>query len=125
MNMGKLSADLTVLYALGFRELYEIVKGLEYSRNYIKPLFGTQDAYEENMLAYELYLYDEIRGYNLIGILPERRKDPKRITKESVIKWGRILLGDNANDEIIFFIHVKIDNITGHISEEDMVFNSI
>ncbi len=86
--MGKLSADLTVLYALGFRELYEIAKGLKYSRNYTKPLFGTQDAYKENMLAYELYLYDEIRGYNLIGILPERRKDPKRITKESVIKWG-------------------------------------
>jgi hypothetical protein len=123
--MGKLSADLTVLYALGFRELYEIVKGLEYSRNYTKPLFGTQDAYKENMLAYELYLYDEIRGYNLIGILPERRKDPKRITKESVIKWGRMLLGDSTNDENIFFKHVKIDNITGHISEEDMVFNSI
>ncbi len=77
------------------------------------------------MLAYELYLYDEIGGYRLIGILPERRKDPKRITKESVLKWGRTLLGDSANDGNIFFKQVKIDNITGHISEEDMVFNSI
>jgi hypothetical protein len=125
MNTGKLWVDLTVLYALDFRELYEIVKDLEYSITYTKPLFGTQDAYKENMLAYELYLYDEIRGYNLIGILPERRKDPKRITKESVIKWGRMLLGDSANDENIFFKHVKIDNITGHIFEEDVVFNSI
>jgi hypothetical protein len=76
------------------------------------------------MLAYELYLYDEIRGYKLIGILPERRKDPKRITKESVLRWGRKLLGDSANDENIFFKQVKIDSITGHIFEENIGFNS-
>ena len=74
------------------------------------------------MLAYELYLYDEIRGYKLIGILPERRKDPKRITKESVLKWGRMLLSDNVNDEDIFFKQVKIDSMTGNIYEEDMGF---
>jgi hypothetical protein len=74
------------------------------------------------VLAYELYLYDEIRGYKLIGILPERRKDPKRITKESVLKWGRMLLSDNVNDEDIFFKQVKIDSMTGNIFEEDMGF---
>jgi hypothetical protein len=65
------------------------------------------------MVAYELYLYDEIKGYELIGILPERRKDPKRITKESVLKWGRMLLGDNADNNNIFFKQIKIDHITG------------
>jgi hypothetical protein len=65
------------------------------------------------MVAYELYLYDEIKGYELIGILPERRKDPKRITKESVLKWGRMLLGDNADHNNIFFKQIKIDPITG------------
>jgi len=74
------------------------------------------------MVAYELYVYDKLKGYELIGILPERRKDPKRITKESVLKWGRMLLSDNVNDEDIFFKQVKIDSMTGNIYEEDMGF---
>jgi hypothetical protein len=36
MNMERLWADLTVLYAFGFRESYEIVKGIEYPRTYRK-----------------------------------------------------------------------------------------
>ncbi len=72
------------------------------------------------MVAYELYLYDEIKGYELIGILPERRRDPKRITKESVLKWGRMLLGDNADDNNIFFKQIKIDHITGQIFKDNI-----
>jgi len=67
------------------------------------------------MVAYELYLYDEMKGYKLIGILPERRKDPKRITKESVLRWGRMLLGDGINDKNIFFEQVEIDQMAGKI----------
>ena len=74
------------------------------------------------MVAYELYLYDELKGYELIGILPERRKDPKRITKESVLKWGRMLLGDSADDKNIFFKEIKIDHMTGQVLEGNMVF---
>ena len=55
------------------------------------------------MVAYKLYLYDKKEGYKLIGILPERRNDPKRITKESVLKWGRMLLGGSADDKKITF----------------------
>jgi len=40
------------------------------------------------MVAYELFCFDEKSGYEFIGILPERRKDPKRITNESVLNWG-------------------------------------
>jgi hypothetical protein len=76
------------------------------------------------MVAYELYLYDELKGYELIGILPERRKDPRRITKESVLKWGRMLLGDSAGDKNIFFKQIKIDHITGQVSEDSAVFNN-
>jgi hypothetical protein len=76
------------------------------------------------MVAYELYLYDEIKGHRLIGILPERRKDPKRITKESVLKWGRMLLHDSADDKNIFFKQVEIDHNTGHVFEDNMVFNN-
>jgi len=76
------------------------------------------------MVAYELYLYDQIKGHKLIGILPERRKDPRRITKESVLKWGRMLLHDSADDKNIFFKQVEIDHNTGRVFEDNMVFNN-
>ncbi len=72
------------------------------------------------MVAYELYLYNKVEGYKLIGILPERRKDPKRITKESVLKWGRMLLGGSADDKEITFKQMTVDDITHQISEVNM-----
>ena len=76
------------------------------------------------MVAYELYLYDEIKGYELIGILPERRKDPKRITKESVLNWGRMILGDNTDGKKIFFKCVAIDDVSGETFEVNSPFNN-
>jgi len=76
------------------------------------------------MVAYELYLYDAIKGHKLIGILPERRKDPRRITKESVLKWGRMLLHDRANDNNIFFKQVEIDHNTGRVFRDNTIFNN-
>jgi hypothetical protein len=43
------------------------------------------------MLAYELYTFNKKKGYEFVGVLPERRKNPTRITKESVISWGKRL----------------------------------
>jgi len=75
------------------------------------------------MVAYELFSYDEKNGYNFIGILPERRKDPKRITKESVLNWGRMVIGGNTRDKEIFFKSVIVDDITGETSEANLSFN--
>jgi hypothetical protein len=69
------------------------------------------------MVAYELFIYDKLKGYELIGVLPERRKDPKRITKESVLKWGRMLLGDGADNYNIVFTQITMDDTNGQISE--------
>jgi hypothetical protein len=33
------------------------------------------------MVAYEFYWRDPIKGYQLVGVLPERRKNPARITQ--------------------------------------------
>ncbi len=55
------------------------------------------------MVVYEFYCFNPEKGFELIGILPERRKNPKRITEESVMNWGRFLLDDNAKSENIFF----------------------
>ena len=54
------------------------------------------------MKAYEVYAVDKNKGHELLGVLPERRIDPKRITRESVIKWGKILLGSMANYKGLF-----------------------
>jgi hypothetical protein len=65
------------------------------------------------MEAYEFYRRDPVKGYELLGILPERRKNPTRITQKSVIKWGRMLLSDNMNGKSIFFKKVTISENTG------------
>jgi hypothetical protein len=61
------------------------------------------------MLLYELYTFSETKGYELIAVLPERRKNPARITKDSVINWGRTLSGDDEDSKEIFFKPVRID----------------
>jgi len=60
------------------------------------------------MVVYKFYLRDAIKGDIFLGALPERRKNPRRInkesTEESVINWGRTYFGKNGNDEDIYFI---------------------
>jgi len=77
------------------------------------------------MVAYEVYSYDKINGYELIGILPERRKDPKRITKESVLKWGRMLLGGRGEGRSIVFKQMVIDDISHKMAEVEEPFQFI
>ena len=57
------------------------------------------------MVAYEFYR-QKPNGCHLIGILPERRKDPERITEESIMNWVRILLGDRGDLRNIFFVKI-------------------
>jgi hypothetical protein len=71
------------------------------------------------MVAYEFYWRDPIKGYQFIGTLPERRKNPLRITQESVIKWGKKILGNNIDMNDIFFIQVTIDKNTGSVFRPD------
>jgi hypothetical protein len=67
------------------------------------------------MVAYEFYFRDPIKGYQLIGTLPERRKSPLRITQESVMNWVIKILGENMNFNDIFFITITIDKDSGDI----------
>jgi hypothetical protein len=61
------------------------------------------------MIVYKFYLRNAIKGDILVGVLPERRKNPKRITDESIINWGRKYFGMNAKDEDIFFIKTVLE----------------
>jgi hypothetical protein len=75
------------------------------------------------MVAYELYSFDEKAGIEFIGILPERRKDPKRITKESVLNWGRMILGMNGDGKEIFFKRITIEDISSDLLGSNMPFS--
>jgi hypothetical protein len=61
------------------------------------------------MIVYKFYLRDAIKGDLLLGILPERRKYPQRITDESIINWGRKYFGMNVKNENIFFIKTVLE----------------
>ena len=58
------------------------------------------------MIVYKFYLRDAIKGDIFLGALPERRKNPQRITDESIINWGRKYFGMNAKDEDLSLIHI-------------------
>ena len=60
------------------------------------------------MVAYEFYLVDAEEEFHLLGILPERRKDPLRITQESIKKWGKLVVGDSAEVDKIYFIQIEV-----------------
>ena len=59
------------------------------------------------MIAYEFYCRDETGEGHLIGILPERRKNPERITKESILRWVWKVIGDNSDLNSLYFVQVK------------------
>ena len=60
------------------------------------------------MLAYEFYSVDKKGEAHFFATLPERRKDPKRITEKSIMKWGKMVWGGHGNSRIIYFIQVEV-----------------
>jgi hypothetical protein len=49
------------------------------------------------MIAYEFYRHDKGGVTHLLGIPPERRKAPRRITEESIMNWVNLVLGSQAD----------------------------
>jgi hypothetical protein len=62
-----------------------------------------------DMTAYEFYSCDDFGELNFIGILPERRIDPKRITHDSIINWAWKLLGEESGVNNIFYSTVNLE----------------
>jgi len=73
----------------------------------------------EYLVAYEFYFKSKLDEPHLIGILPERRKDKKRITDESIMNWGKMFLGDEPEFETLFFVQVMIEKTTGEVYESN------
>jgi len=76
------------------------------------------------MIAYEFYLCGPIKGYELIGVLPERRKHPERITQKSVMGWVKKVFGDKFSTKDIHFIQVRINEYTGKIFRPTPAFTT-
>ena len=66
------------------------------------------------MVGYELYCWRDPKGYELIGVLPERRNNPQRVTKQSVLNWGQKYFGIHLNLEDMYFIEVEINEEAIH-----------
>ena len=67
------------------------------------------------MIAYAFYWLEEIDKVHFIGLLPERRKDPERITQESISNFARTILGNEADIDDLFSIEMELDESTGQI----------
>jgi len=60
------------------------------------------------MVAYQFYWRDETERIHFIGILPERREKPERITSESILNWGWKVIGDRSDLNEIYFVQVEL-----------------
>jgi hypothetical protein len=49
------------------------------------------------MQGYKFYWYDDVHGYQFVRTKPERRKDPTRITDESIMSLARKVFGAGAD----------------------------
>ena len=67
------------------------------------------------VLAYEFYSRDPRKGIQFVGIFPERRKDPKRVSRDSIKKLGKRLIGKDLDSKELSFNKVTFDSNTGRI----------
>ena len=67
------------------------------------------------MVVYEFTPFDPKGGYQIIGVLPEKRKNPARITQESIMNWGEKIFGKEFDTKDTFFIQVTMDEKTDRI----------
>ena len=60
------------------------------------------------MVAYEFYLADDKEQFHLLGILPERRNNALRINRESILNWGKLIMGENVDLSGFYFIQIEV-----------------
>ncbi len=63
------------------------------------------------MIAYEFYRCAENREDEdrLIGVLPERRTDPQRITHQSIMNWAKLLVAEkDVIENRVYFNQIDI-----------------
>ncbi len=88
---------------MGYIELYKIYCWKQFGGSIMK---NTEK--KSNMVAYEFYSKDGSEIDSLIGILPERRRDKKRVTEKSIMKWGMLAAGINVDPNSIWYVKVNL-----------------
>ena len=74
------------------------------------------------MVVYEIYWRDPIKGYQFLGKLPERRNYPVRITRESIVNWGKKFYGRSLDINGIFILQLKIGENTRETTRHNPFF---
>ena len=64
-------------------------------------------------------MFEDIERVHFIGLLPERRKNPDRITQESISNFVRTFLGNEVDVDNLFFIEITVDERTGEILQHE------
>jgi hypothetical protein len=65
------------------------------------------------MTTYSFYWLEEIDKVHFVGLLPERRKNPERITQRSISNYVRAIIGDEVDVRSLFFLEMTLDESTG------------
>jgi hypothetical protein len=73
------------------------------------------------MRAYEFYVIAGNKRHELLGVFPERRTNPMRVTRQSIMDWAEGMV-DCESAESIYFIPVTIDERSGKIYRPTPVF---
>jgi hypothetical protein len=60
------------------------------------------------MVLYEFYIKDGSNEPELVGILPERRKNKRRVTRKSIMKWGKIVAGSHVDPNSIYYVKLNV-----------------
>jgi len=60
------------------------------------------------MVLYEFYINDGTKEPELVGVLPERRKNKRRVTRKSIMKWGRIAAGSHVDPNTIYYVKLNL-----------------
>jgi hypothetical protein len=67
------------------------------------------------MVVYRIYYFEEKEKIRFIGFLAEKRKNPGRITQESIFNYVRTILGHEANEDKIYYFQETLDETIGEI----------
>ncbi len=60
------------------------------------------------MVVYQFYLVDDQDEFHFLGVLPERRENSSRISRESIIKWAKSVVGNTVGAGHLYFIQAEI-----------------
>ncbi len=65
------------------------------------------------MTTYSFYWLEEIDKVHFVGLLSERRKNPERITQQSISNFARTVVGNEMDVRSLFFLEMTLDESTG------------